>query len=273
MVNRIWAWHFGRGIVSTPSDFGRQGQAPSHPELLDWLATEFATRGWSVKAMHRLILLSNTYQMTSRFANAEAARTDPENRMLWRMNRRRLEAESLWDSIHAVAGTLNLKMGGRPVVPPLGKDEMDGLSSRWQWPLSADPEEQNRRGIYILVRRNFRFPMFDVFDAPDTAVSCPRRDVTNVPTQALWLLNNRAAFEQARAFAERLLAVCGADQQRFVDEAWAKALGRKPSAQETREALELVSQLKAKHPDASASEALTKLCLAIFNLNEFSYVD
>ncbi len=273
LVNRVWAWHFGRGIVSTPSDFGRQGQAPSHAELLDWLATEFTSGGWSIKSLHRLILLSNTYQMTSRSANAEAMRKDPENRLLWRMNRRRLEAESLWDSIHTVAGTLNLKMGGRPVVPPLGKDEMDGLASKWQWPVSADPQEQNRRGIYILVRRNFPFPMFEVFDAPDTAASCPRRDVTNVPTQALWMLNNRAAFEQARAFAEKLLGTYGPDPRRFVAEAWVRALGRRPSIGEVREALELVSRLADQHPGEPASEALTKLCLALFNLNEFSYVD
>ena len=273
MVNRIWAWHFGRGIVSTPSDFGRQGQPPSHPELLDWLATEFVQRGWSVKALHRLILLSSTYQMSSVDSDAAALRIDPENKYLWRMNRRRLEAESLWDAIHAVAGTLNLKMGGRPVVPPLSDDEASSLAGKWQWPVSADPAEQNRRGIYVLVRRNFPFPMFAVFDSPDTSVSCPRREVTNVPTQALWLLNNRAALDQARAFAQRLIAKDGGRREDIVTDAWRYSLGRSPSDQERQEAGELLDGLARLQPEAPPSEALAKLCLSIFNLSEFAYVD
>ena len=122
MVNRIWQWHFGKGIAATPNDFGRMGQAPTHPELLDWLATEFVSQGWSLKAMHRLILLSSTDQMSSQYSDSGNLRKDPENRYVWRMKRRRLEGEVLWDSMHDVAGTLNLKMGGRPVVPPLTKD-------------------------------------------------------------------------------------------------------------------------------------------------------
>ncbi len=273
MVNRIWAWHFGRGIVATPSDFGKQGQPPSHPELLDWLATEFVARGWSVKALQRLILLSNTYQMSSVDSDAAALRVDPENKYLWRMNRRRLEAESLWDAIHAVAGTLNLKMGGRPVVPPLSDDEASSLASKWQWPVSADPAEQNRRGVYVLVRRNFPFPMFAVFDSPDTSVSCPRREVTNVPTQALWLLNNRDAFDQARAFAQKLIAKDGTERDEIVNDAWRQALGRLPSEQERKESGEMLDSLGRTHPDAPPSEALAKLCLTIFNLSEFAYVD
>ena len=170
--------------------------------------------------MHRLILLSSAYQMSSLDSDEAALRVDPENKYLWRMNRRRLEAESLWDAIHAVAGTLNLKMGGRPVVPPLSDDEASSLAGKWQWPVSADPSEQNRRGIYVLVRRNFPFPMFEVFDSPDTSVSCPRREVTNVPTQALWLLNNRAAFEEARAFAKKLIAADGDDREKWTRDAW-----------------------------------------------------
>jgi len=199
MVNRIWQGHFGRGIVGTPNDFGQMGERPTHPELLDWLASEFIRKGWSIKALHKTLMLSATYQRESRNCETNAS-IDPSNQWLWRMNRKRLEAEALWDSIHSVAGTLNLKMGGRPVVPPLGPGEQAPAN----WIVSADPSEHSRRGMYILLRRNFRFPMFDVFDAPVNAVSAPGRDVTTVATQALWMLNNQTANHQAREFAKRI---------------------------------------------------------------------
>ena len=295
MVNRIWAWHFGHGIVSTPNDFGTRGQPPSHPELLDWLATEFVAQGWSVKALHRLILRSSTYQMSSRFVSHENSATDPTNRYLWRMNRRRLEAEALWDSVHTVAGTLNLKMGGRPVVPALADDEIAALREPWHWPVSADPAEHTRRGIYIMVRRNFRFPMFDVFDVPIASVSCPERNVTTVAPQALWGLNNRSVFRQAQEFAGRVVRKTGDDPDRFVDHAWKLALARAPTAREKSEALTLfhnfVNKAQAgaavgpvaeplENPPASLAAlpgeraaALVKLCLGIYNLNEFLFID
>jgi hypothetical protein len=201
MANRIWYWHFGRGIVATPNDFGKMGEAPTHPELLDWLASEFVKNGWSIKKMHRLMMLSSTYKMDSKFATEENLKKDPVNQYLWRMNRRRLESELLWDALHSVSGTINLKMGGRPVMPPLDRDEMAPGS----WIVSADPAEHTRRGIYIMVRRNFRFPMFDVFDSPVNAVSAPTRDTTTVAPQALYFMNNRTTFREAKAFAARLL--------------------------------------------------------------------
>lgn len=288
MVNRIWQSHFARGIVDTPNDFGRQGQAPSHPELLDWLATEFVARGWSIKSMHRLMMLSSTYQMASQDADPKALRLDPENRLLWHMNRQRLEGEELWDSIHEVAGTLNLKMGGPPVRPSLTLDEESGLGDRSTWPLSADPKEWNRRGIYILVRRNFAFPMFEAFDRPDNAVSCPKRDVTTVAPQALWTLNNGTAFQQAEAFAARLVQEEGNSPPAWVERAWRLALARPPIDQEKRQALQLMDSLaqhKARPEDWQVlpaplapvplprAAALVKLCLAVFNLNEFTFVD
>ncbi len=203
MVNRIWNGHLSRGIVGSLNDFGQMGERPSHPELLDWLASTFMKDGWRIKKMHRLIMLSATYQMDSRGDSATNTAIDPQNRYLWRMNRRRLDAEVIWDSIHAVAGTLNLKMGGRPVVPPLGPDE----GAPAYWIVSADPAEHTRRGLYILQRRNFRFPMFDVFDLPINAVSAPSRDVTTVAPQALWLLNNGTVSRQTAAFAARIRAV------------------------------------------------------------------
>ncbi|HWB96048.1 MAG TPA: PSD1 and planctomycete cytochrome C domain-containing protein, partial [Bryobacteraceae bacterium] len=167
MVNRIWMWNFGRGIVGTPNDFGRQGDPPSHPELLDWLAVEFMENAWSVKSMVRLMLLSNSYQMST--ANNEAdVKIDPENRYLWRANRRRLEAEQLRDAILTAAGNINLKMGGPSVVPPLSKEEMAGMRDPSQWPVSSDPREYTRRSVYLYVKRAFRMPMLESFDMPET---------------------------------------------------------------------------------------------------------
>ena len=220
MVNRIWQWHFGQGIVDTPNDFGHQGQAPSHPELMDWMATEFVDQGWSVKSMHRLIMLSSAYQMSSRYADPTALRIDPENRLLWRMNRRRLEGEALWDSIHEVAGTLNPKMGGLPVAPPLTPDELTALGDKSHWPVPADPSQFNRRGVYILLRRNFAFPMFEAFDRPLNAISCPKREITTVAPQALWTLNNQTSLQQAMEFGARLVREKGDNPA-----AWVTRLG------------------------------------------------
>ncbi len=173
MVNRIWAWQFDRGLVATPNDFGHMGQAPSHPELLDWLAAEFVDHKWSIKSMHRLIMLSRTYQQSSAFSSDRHQALDPDNRLLWRMNRRRLEGEEIWDALHTIAGTLNPSMGGRPVMPPLVPEE---LTDKAAWVVNADPQQHSRRGLYVVVRRNFRFPLFDTFDAPVNAVSCAGRD-------------------------------------------------------------------------------------------------
>ena len=301
MANRIWHWHIGRGIVATPNDFGSHGQPPTHPALLDWLATELVEGGWSIKSMHRLIMLSSTYQMSSNYGTADHLARDPDNRHVWRMNRRRLEAEALWDSVHAVAGTLNLKMRGRPVVPPLADDEIAALREPWHWPVAADPAEHTRRGLYILVRRNFRFPMFESFDAPVTSASCPSRDSTTVAPQALWSMNNPSVFRQAQAFAGRMLvettaqaALTGssavATDGDWVDHAWLVALSRRPTPQEKSQALVLLENFaeRAATNGASALEnppailaalpphraaAFVKLSLAIYNLNEFAFVD
>jgi len=286
MVNRIWQWHFGRGLVATPNDFGEMGERPTHPQLLDWLAHEFVASGWSIKAMHRLIMNSATYQMSSRYGSDEHFKTDPDNRYLWRMNRRRLEAEILWDTVHAAAGTLNLKMGGRPVVPPLAEDEIASLRDRWHWPISADPSEHTRRGLYILVRRNFRFPMFEVFDAPVTSVSCPSRSVTTVAPQALWSLNNASVHRQARAFAKRVTEQAGHKMEARIQMAWMIALCRAPTDREMDQAIHLLGDLRSlsagKEAGSSSDESvpvdddgetLAKLCLCLFNLNEFSFVD
>jgi hypothetical protein len=243
MVNRIWQEHFGRGIVATTNDFGHQGQLPTHPELLDWLSAEFVANGWSMKSLHRMIMLSNTYQMDSRFTDAASSKTDPENAYLWRMHRRRLEAEAVWDAIHATAGTLNLKMYGRPVMPPLSTPEIAALRIKPAWVTPGDPAEAHRRAVYIVSRRNFSFPMFDKFDRPESSTSCPRREVTTVAPQALWLLNNETSYEQARQFAVRLVTQHGTDNGAIVEAAWVAALARKPDEPEKADALGLIDKL------------------------------
>ena len=248
MVNRIWQGHFGRGLVAAANDFGRQAEPPTHPALLDWLAVRFVEDGWSVKKLHRRIMLSEAYRRSSLPVAANAA-VDPQNRLLWRMNRRRLDAETLRDSILAAAGKLNLKMGGRPVVPPLSADEMQGIWSSDQWPVSLDPAEHNRRSVYLYVKRSFPYPMFTTFDAPDTSTSCARRSVTTVAPQALTLLNSGFVREQARALAGR-----AQDPRRL----WKLTLGRGPSPQES----ERTADLAPEH-----------LALMLLNLNEFLYID
>ncbi len=273
IVNRVWFWHFGRGLVSTLNDFGRQGHSPTHPELLDWLATDFVAGGWKMKRLHRMILLSGAYQRSSRFQNETNAGKDVDNRFLWRMNRRRLEAEAIWDSVHAVAGSLSLKMGGRPVVPPMSAEEMTGLRSRSQWIHASDPEDQTRRGVYVLVRRNSRFPLFDIFDGADPSMSCPERDVTTVAPQALWLMNNSVPLQQAHHLARRVAEAAGQDSGARVEQAWRFALQRMPSPAEKQHALELLASLKGRQEGGGGLAALEMLCLAIYNLSEFIFVD
>jgi mono/diheme cytochrome c family protein len=308
MVNRIWQGHFGRGIVGTPNDFGRQGELPTHPELLDWLATEFVQHGWSVKHIHRLILLSNAYRMSSAFDAAKAA-IDPRNLLLWRMNPRRLQAEEIWDSVHAVAGTLMLTanpmrflrksaqpdpgllnpMGGPPAFPPLSADEMEGgdLLDKSQWPVSPDPQDHNRRAVYICVKRSFQYPILNAFDAPDAALSCGRRQSTTVAPQSLALMNSRIMQRQAEAFATLLLRQSGNDAAALVGLAWRRAVSRAPDAGELHSSLALLQSLETSGPEdrpawlpaemagvsSRRAEAVAKFCLAMLNLNEFLYVD
>jgi mono/diheme cytochrome c family protein len=265
MVNRIWQGHFGRGIVGTPNDFGRQGDPPTHPELLDWLAAEFIADGWRVKPLHRLILLSNTYQMASSF-NSANAKIDPENRYLWRMNRRRLEAEMIRDAVLSAAGTLNLKQGGPPVMAPLTEEERAGLKDPAQWPVALDPTEHSRRSVYLYVKRSFRMPLFETFDMPDPAASCERRNVTTVAPQALALMNNDFMIEQSAQFAKRLKSeLPDGPPSAWIDHGFRTVTGRSPTAEESRD----LSALFASGSDAP----LTRLCLVLFNLNEFLYVD
>ena len=204
MVNRIWQFHFGRGIVATPNDFGRMGVRPTHPELLDYLANEFVSSGFSVKHVHRLILNSNAYRQASSTVNAAAMEKDPENKLLWKFNRRRLEAEEIRDAMLAISGTLNEKQGGPSVIVPIDPTLVGALYKPSQWAVTKDPAEHSRRSVYLIAKRNLRLPFMEVFDAPDTLVSCPRRESSTHAPQALELLNGDMANRNAELLAKRL---------------------------------------------------------------------
>lgn len=276
IANRVWQWHFGQALASTPNDLGTQGVPPSHPALLDWLASELVDGGWRLKTLHRTILMSSTYQQSS-LRDPEAVRRDPQNRWLSGFTSRRLEAEEVWDHLHAAAGTLDRKSFGPPFVPRLSPEELQGMydlegKRELKWPVTP---EQNRRAIYILNRRSFRFPFFEAFDPPSTSVSCPLRQTTTVPTQALTLMNNRIVLEQAKAMAERLVNETAGDLDALVQQAWMRAYSRKVSRVEQRWALKFIATSEASHagqePKERRAAALTELCLGLMNTTEFIY--
>jgi len=263
MANRLWQYHFGQALLRTPSDFGTRAGRPSHPELLDWLATEFAGRKWSLKAMHKLIMTSDTYQRSS-VASEKATQLDPGNFWLSHMNRRRLQAEEIRDAVLQVSGSLNLKVGGIPVVPPLEAEELFGLIGKPEnaWVVTEDPAEHPRRSIYLLTRRTFQQPMFEAFDSPDGILSCSRRNESTTAPQSLSLLNSAFMLDQARIVASKVQAV---------DEAWHRVLNRNPSESERVAAQSLVDRQTARL--GSRQAALEELARGLMNLNEFLYVD
>jgi mono/diheme cytochrome c family protein len=270
MVNRIWQYHFGRGIVATPSDFGARGARPTHPELLDWLATEFVARGWSIKQMHKLILTSSTYRQSAQ-PSPEAQAKDPDNTLLSHFRRRRLMAEEIRDGILMVSGSLNLKMGGRPVVPPLTEEEQRNLIGKPEdaWVVTADEREHNRRSIYLFQRRTFRVPLMEVFDQPESMLSCPRREHSTAPPQSLTLMNSTFAMQQARMLARRLVGE--KTDTEAVRAAWRLVLARDPKAAEEADAREFLAAQSVSL--GSREAALAELARALFNLNEFLYVE
>jgi hypothetical protein len=273
LVNRVWGWHFGQALVRTPNDFGIQGEPPTHRELLDWLARDLVDHGWDLKRLHRLIVLSSTYR-TKSVGEERGMQVDPENRLLWHFPRRRLEGEALRDAMLACAGSLNLKPSGPPVVPPLSGQELTGLfDAKGKWPVTKDGAEHTRRSVYLLVRRTFAYPLFAAFDPPEVMTSCPKRTRTVVPAQALTLLNSPLAREQARAFARRLLTESGDRPENLVARAWLLAFARPATPAESERALTF---LRGKMTDADGharEAALADFCLALFNANEFVYLD
>jgi hypothetical protein len=255
-VNRLWQQHFGTGIVATVDNFGKMGETPSHPELLDWLAVEFMDRGWSVKQMHRLIMTSETYRAASQ---APEAAGDPENRLLSRYPVQRLDAESIRDSILAVSGGLNPAMGGPPVFPVLPEEILKSMTNGI-WKQKSDTPDVWRRSVYIYRKRGLPMPMLDVFDLPNQNISCGARNVTTVPTQALTLMNNDFVLKQAGLFARRLEETAPNDRARQVDLAYGIALARTPDAEEKQLALEYLHD-----------HQLSDFTQVIVNLNEFLY--
>jgi hypothetical protein len=211
MVNRLWQHHFGRGLVPTPSDLGTRGERPTHPELLDWLAVEFMESGWSVKRMHRLLLTSATYMQSSRAAPGVRAK-DPDNVLLARKGLVRLEGEIVRDALLALGGRLDRRMGGPGVFPPLPAEMAKGFTG---WKASPDPRDHGRRSVYVFARRNLRFPFLEAFDAPDSNLSCPKRERSTTAPQALALLNAEDVAAAARGLASRLEREAGPADERI----------------------------------------------------------
>ncbi len=271
MVNRIWQHHFGRGLVRSTSNFGTQGDRPTHPELMDWLASEFVARGWSMKAMHRLIMNSETYRMSSR-GNAAALAADPTNDLHWRFDARRLTAEEIRDSILAINGTLNFKMFGPSIFVNIPREVMAGQSQPGKGWGQSPPEEQARRSIYIKVKRSLRPPILESFDVAETDRSAPVRFATVQPTQALGMLNGGFLNEQAEVFAARLRKEAGPDVAKQVHLGLQLVTTRQPVDAEVKRGLDLITALRA-HENATAEVALKYFCLMALNLNELVYVD
>src|SRR5215813_6712317 len=277
MVNRIWHWHFGRGIVATPSNFGKMGAKPSHPELLDWLATEFIRQGWSVKQIHRLIMNSETYKMSSGFSQAANLEKDPANIYLWRFPLRRLEAEAIRDVILSASGRINLQAGGQPFFPAIPKSVRESYL-QGKWVMTAEEPSTWRRSVYAYWKRGLKYPMFEVHDQPDPNVTCEMRNTTTVPTQALTLLNNEFVLVQARHLAERVAREAGSDPARQILVLYRIALSREPSRKEMGQNLDFLLKQREYHAaKASGSNytlsALTDLSHVMLNANEFVYIN
>jgi len=308
MANRLWQWHFGVGLSDTPSDFGNMGSEPTHPELLDWLARELVRDGWSLKRMQRLLVTSRTYRLASSphdlawsEEESQAAalswhalkQADPDHRLLGRRRARRLDGEAVRDAMLAMAGQLSARTGGPGVRPPL-PPEVTSTLLKDQWRVSPDAEDHRRRSIYLFVRRNLRYPLFDVFDRPDTNASCPLRHESTTATQSLTLWNSEFSLQAACGLAGRLWQAHPTDEAMRIERLYRTVLGRSASADEQAEAgafLSAQQKLLASEsrelaslalPESFAEQdlptcyrvaALVDLCLALLNSSEFLYVD
>jgi hypothetical protein len=256
IVNRIWQWHFGRGLVTTPSDFGLAGASPSHPELLDWLASELVAHNWSLKHIHRLILTSATYQQSG-IPRSEALALDAGTELWWRFPPRRLEAEPIRDCILAVTGALNLEMYG----PGFNAFEVQMENVRHYFPRSSWGPEEWRRMVYQTRVRLEREAVFGVFDCPDAATSVPRRSRSTTPLQALNLFNSGFMLQQSMLFAERLQRESPGNPEKQIQRGFQLCFGRDPDNAELHSSLEFV-----------ASQNLQALCRALLNSNEFVFL-
>ena len=280
MVNRIWTHHFGSGIVRTPGNFGRQGALPTHPELLDWLASDFIENGWKIKRLHKLVMTSTAYKQSSRRPPRgepfKAENLDPGNDLLWRMNPRRLEAEALRDAVLSVSGKLNLTSGGPPVPLEWGADAL--ITASVHGPTDGS---QFRRSVYLFARRNYSASFLDVFDFPVMALNCTERTQSATPLQSLTMLNSEFAMERANDCAARINKLAGpkASRESTIGTAFVLAFGRTPSAEESQASLEHLAEQEDRHlglgyPAAEASQsALAGLCRALMASTEFLYVE
>ena len=272
MANRIWRWHFDEGLVRSPDNFGRLGERPTHPQLLDWLSVRFVEGGWSIKAMHRTIMLSASYQMSTAY-NQRAARGDPENRLLWRMNRRRLEAEAVRDSILALAGSLDLTMGGT-LLPTANRKYVTSTAN-------VDPVvyTPNRRSIYLPVVRSALYDVFQAFDFADPSVLSGKRASTTVAPQALFMMNSELVSAQTKALAARLLADANLDDTQRLRQLFELSYARPATQAETERALDYVTryaagqQARKQSAEESRLRAWQSLCRVVIASNEFVYVE
>jgi hypothetical protein len=295
IVNRVWQYHFGHGIVVTSSDFGVRGEPPSHPELLDWLASELIAGGWRLKPLHRLIVTSAAYRQSSKPV-ARLAEEDPDNSLLGRMNRRRLDAESIRDAMLSVSGEFNTKMAGPGVLAPLEKEVKDLIFTEAEvvdlWPEDRDRSEHARRALYLFRKRNVRYPLLESFDSPDAQFPCPRRETSTHALQALNLLNSDFTACCARAFAGRILRGAKADTETRIHHAYELVLCREPVPSEVERARRFLAaqskliQLRAREGqpvskptngpedplDPAEGAAWVDFAVALLNCNEFLYV-
>lgn len=271
MANRLWQYHFGRGIVPTPNDFGKLGEAATHPELLDWLAAELVSGGWRLKPIHRLIVLSAAYRMSSSATSRDLA-ADPANRWFWRFPMRRLTAEEVRDAMLSVSGELRRKAGGPSICPPIPQEVLAGQSVPGKgWDVSS-PEESARRSVYVHVKRSLLVPILAIHDAADTDSSCPVRYTTTVPTQALGLLNGAFANEQAERLADRLLREAPGDPAKQVRRAILLTTSSEPSPDELRRDVEFLRTMRQRG-ELDERGALEQYALLVLNANAFFYLD
>ncbi len=271
IANRIWQYHFGRGIVPTSNDFGKFGEKPTHPELLDWLASEFVGGGWQFKRMHKLIMMSNAYRMSSA-ASEKGLRIDPANNYFWRFNMRRLTAEEVRDSFLYVSGQLNQKMYGPSIFPKLPPEILAGQSIPGKGWHNSTPDEAAHRSVYVHLKRSLLVPILSQFDQADTDSSCPVRYTTTVPTQALGMLNGAFSNEQAAALAARLQKEFPHELRAQVQRAIRLTTGRPQRDEEMVRDLAFIQVQRDTHK-LSEADALKRYCLLALNANEFIYLD
>jgi Protein of unknown function (DUF1553)/Protein of unknown function (DUF1549) len=275
LVNRVWQFHFGHGLSRSPSDFGVMGQEPTHPELLDHLAAELVGREWSLKDLHREILLSATYRTNSQLSagstqlNAwtKLLQADPENRLLGRFSRRRLDAEAIRDALFAVSGSLNHEVDGPGVSPPLPEEMIKTLKSG-QWKTSERTADHYRRSVFIFARRNLRYPLFATFDRPAADCSCAQRQPSTTAIQSLLLLNSELTLDAAKRLAE----VVAVDRSTQIDQLYRRLFARSPTQLEYEECRQFW-QDQTELLQGDEQQALVDLCRAMLNANQFLYVD